>query len=364
MRPEQFIEAFVSLTVQAALLVAVAHGACAQARVAWIRCRLWTACYVLLLLLAGAGFLLPHWRAMPGGAYLNLQSLAAVGQWESRLGAWLFFAWLSGAVVSLLLLIAGLEATRRRLGRCRSITKDELWSDGSGERIACDVPDEIRFVTGASIDAPCCWHWHTPTIVLPAWFFELASEHRAFILRHELEHLRRGHFLQLVLERAVTTVFWFHPAMWWAARQAALAREFACDEAVVHERSRIVEYLRALLVVSERSITATRPSLLRFAGEPSILVRRTWRLLQLAQRPPERSRATGRAWTPAAQLIGAALLLAALWVPANVLSSPRASWTPWPTWTAGVLHDFGISVRDHEVYDRRTRVNEIMEDLN
>ena len=64
------------------------------------------------------------------------------------------------------------------------------------------------------------------------------------------------------------------------------------------------------------------------------------------------------------RLVGAAAVVSAVWVPANVLSSPRANWTPWPTWTAGVLHDVGIAVRDHELYDRRTRVHEILEDVN
>jgi len=161
-------------------------------------------------------------------------------------------------------------------------------------------------------------------------------------------------------------VFWFHPAVWWAARQAALSREFACDEAVAEDRAQIVEYLRALLFVSEQSgRAAVRASLLRFTGEASILVRRTWRLVRLAQCPPEAPRAalSGRLWWPGSQLCVSAVLLSALWIPANVLSSPRSAWTPWPTWTAEVLHDMGISVRDHEVFDRRTQVHEILEDL-
>jgi hypothetical protein len=367
MTPEQFIETVVSLTIQSALLVAVAYGACAHARPMLVRCRLWTACYVLLLLLAASGFLLPHFRPLPAGAFLNLTSLAAVGHWESRVGQWLFSAWLAGAAISLLLLIVGLYATQRRLNRCREVTRDELHVHPHDGDPMPDVPGNVRFVCGDSIEAPCCWHLHVPTIALPPWYFELSAQHREFILRHELEHLRLGHFLQLVLERMVTTLFWFHPAVLWGARQAALAREFACDEAVAADRTQIVEYLRALLIVSEQSArVAVRPSLLRFAGEASILMRRTWRLTQVAQQPQERLSAgcSRGSWRPLLRLYGAGVLVGAVWCPANVLSSPRANWSPWPRWTAVVLHDLGISVRDHEVYDRRTRVHEIREDLD
>jgi len=63
-----------------------------------------------------------------------------------------------------------------------------------------------------------------------------------------------GHPLQLFMERLVTSAFWFHPAIWWASRQSALAREYACDDAAVSRQQETVSYLKALLAVAERGL--------------------------------------------------------------------------------------------------------------
>ena len=36
-------------------------------------------------------------------------------------------------------------------------------------------------------------------------------------------------------------------------------------------------------------------------------------------------------------------------------------WSPWPKWTAGVLHDFGIHARDFEVQGSRDNLQELID---
>jgi hypothetical protein len=101
---------------------------------------------------------------------------------------------------------------------------------------------------------------------------------------------------------------------------------------------------------------------LHFASGSTILSRRTQRLMWLAQKSHELPAGYSAfdSWSQVA-LCAFGLALAAAWLPANVLASPRSNWSPWPAWTAAALHGAGITVRDHEVYDRRTRLQELQE---
>jgi len=178
-----------------------------------------------------------------------------------------------------------------------------------------------------------------------------------------MEHLRTGHPLQLFLQRVVEVIFWFHPMVWWASHQSALSREFACDRAAIDSSKDIASYLRTLLAIVERGAAqkGERPATLAFVRGKSVIAKRARRLVQLAQsnRPGDRQLASS--FTASISLVTAAVLIAFVWLPVNVSASPHGNWSPWPAWTAGVLHDFGISARDYEVYDHRFELRELLE---
>ncbi len=50
------------------------------------------------------------------------------------------------------------------------------------------------------------------------------------VLAHELAHVARGDVLVNTLRLVVRALFFFHPLVWWASRQARLEQEKACDE--------------------------------------------------------------------------------------------------------------------------------------
>jgi beta-lactamase regulating signal transducer with metallopeptidase domain len=73
-----------------------------------------------------------------------------------------------------------------------------------------------------------------PRVILPAELFRrLAPEAQEAILVHELAHVRRKDHLVRLLELFATTVFWWHPAAWWASRQLRGLEEQCCDAAVL-----------------------------------------------------------------------------------------------------------------------------------
>lgn len=363
MRPEQILEVAVSLSVQAFALILVTFVIGLLTRSADVRCRLWTVCFTLLLIIGVFGLMLPHWRPVRTAALLDRVDIIRIGRWEEQAGTAIGIIWLIGAVTSLLLLLGGLIANRLRLQACQPVSAPELDEAATADRRFATWRRPVQFFRGDLIATPSCWQTHTPTILLPRSFFWLDPVHRRFIVRHELEHLAGGHALQVVIGRLAAVLFWFHPAVWWASRHAALMREFACDEHCVRDRYEILDYLRGLLAIAEGVGTdVRRGSCLHFAWGTTVMSRRTERLLWLAQRPD-----TPSSWRSAADrcLWGALILLgltvSAVWLPANVLASPHSDWSPWPAWTATVLHDAGITVRDHEVYDRSTRVHELQE---
>ena len=73
-----------------------------------------------------------------------------------------------------------------------------------------------------------------PRVILPSELFaRLSSEAQATILAHELVHIRRRDYLVRLLELAATTVFWWHPVVWWAGRQLRDLEEQCCDGRVL-----------------------------------------------------------------------------------------------------------------------------------
>ncbi len=96
-----------------------------------------------------------------------------------------------------------------------------------------------------------------PCVILPSELFaRLSSGAQATILAHELAHIRRGDHLVRLLELAATTVFWWHPVVWWARWQLRELEEQCCD-------GRVLE----LLPHQPRTYAATLVDTLDFLSE-------------------------------------------------------------------------------------------------
>jgi len=364
MTPAQFLELAVSLSVQSALVIAATHWFARRVARGRTRCRLWAACFHVLLLLVLVALLLPHPRLVQPWAGIDRHTGAGLVRLQEHLGRGVFLAWLVGSLVALGLLVARSVQAARFLRTCTPIdpdvlSLDDLLVDQQRPRPAGRRP--VTLLSSRRSAGPFCWQFHRPYVVLPEFMVDFGPARLRPLLLHELEHLRSGHFLSLFVQRLVEAVFWFHPLVWWASYRSAVAREFACDDAAVGSRSDIAAYLRALLTVAEHDngLTDKIPTPLAFGGARSVIAERAQRLVSLA-----RSGAFGEDRRVAvvlafASVAATALLAACVWLPVDVLASPRASWSPWPTWTADVLHDFGIPVRDFERYDTRFELHEL-----
>ena len=371
MTATQFLELIASVSLQAVAVVAATYWIGRNTDNERTRCRLWTVCYSLLLLLVVNAAVLPHVRLLQPIRPLTRPLAAEIVSLELQLGAILFWGWILGAAGSLTLLVYRVLLAERFLRTCRAIEPDVISLAAATGKAADGLAPTIdhravKLVSTAVVAPPFCWQFHQPYIVIPDSLLTYEQDDLKYILRHELAHLRTGHPLQVFLQRLVEILFWFHPMVWWASREWSLAREFLCDDEAVESRSDIVRYLKTLLTIVEQTARGDRPmATLSFVRNRCEMAERSRRLVRIAQQEhraesPVTTRQTG--FATALLLVVEAVSIAFVWLPINVLASPASYWSPWPTWSAGVLNDFGVKARDFEVFDHRYALHELYDE--
>lgn len=355
MSPVQFLEILLSVSLQATIYVGLC--ACLSRWVSsdQIRSRLWTYCQFGLLGLVIIGCSLPHFRIVHNRELANPQAILDAFQQQVRIGQICLTIWTIGALISLLrVLISGVSMVRF-LKNLRPLAPDRLPLDGLDQDEKALL--KVQYFISNSLVSPFCWQFQQPVMVLPESTLQFPPDELRLILKHELAHLRADHPLHLFIQQLVQCIYWFHPAVYWAGKQTDVAREMMCDAAATESRQDIASYLRVLLKFSEIQPVAPAPGPL---GLGLIFQQKMSAVAQRARRLTERARKNSpclpqRRWMPACAflLVG---LVTSLWLPVNALSSPRSNWSACPRWTADILHDFGFSARDYEVYDGRLQI--------
>lgn len=344
------LETFVSLTVQVTLLIGVGAWFVRKQEFKASSDSCWATLHVCILALTCCAFFLPHLRLIK---WADLQPSAghplahAASSIVGRICGWL---WASGAVAIVAVCAGGIFRATKLV---QSADDDESVTQSLRKTVpeftSVARPVGIRILS--AVVSPFCWQMHSPVIVLPDIVRDFPAAEQAAIVRHELAHLRLQHPLHLFLQRLVEAIYWFHPLVWWASQQAAAAREFRCDQEAVNSRAEVADYLRSLLRLIESQVRAPGhlPAGLGFLGDSSLLSRRANMLADSL----DHSTKLARRWRASASLIFASALFSLVWLPVNPAASPRAEWSPWPSWSAQALNAGGVSVRDYEVDGHR-----------
>jgi hypothetical protein len=175
-----------------------------------------------------------------------------------------------------------------------------------------------------------------------------------------MEHLRTRHPLQLFMQQLVQVICWFHPAVWSASWRASLAREYVCDDAAAANGANSAAYLRTLLHIAEKCEGNNNASTFSFGRNRSEIVLRANRLVKLARELGTGAPRASLSRTAAtAIMITMTILMSQVWIPSDPLASSRSTYSPWPAWTAQVMHCFGCSLRDYEQFDWRVQPYEL-----
>lgn len=184
-----------------------------------------------------------------------------------RIGLALAAVWLLGFGVLLSCLSTGLVRSRRLMRGARE-PGDPEWKralEDARRELGIRQPVSLRLIPG--LRTPLSGGLFRGVILLPEEARRWSAERRELVLLHELVHLRRRDPLRLVLGRLALALYWFHPLVWLGLRGATLAREEACDEAVVALGHRPSSYAGHLLALAG-SDPAPAPAFSRFDRPP------------------------------------------------------------------------------------------------
>lgn len=353
-----FFELFVSLSVQVTIVVGATAWIATRRKLEGEAHRVWAACHFLILALVALAMLFPHLRLFSSNSIAFYTEQAKTASPGSEFRSLLFFFWAVGAAVGFFALLLGMIHAVRILRSSKPFIFSDSALAQSRSAMTWQVEKQngeaIRLVTSPRTTKAFCWQFHRPYIVLPDIMQTFPVEELRGVICHEKAHLEAGHPLHLFLQRIVEILFWFHPLVWWASRQAAWSREFHCDTSAVTTAQEAASYLRGLLRITEQRVGAGLglPAGLNFASGESMVQRRAkriasrdWRIL-----PVRRSFAVVMA-----PLLAAFAVSLGVWLPINMGASHRSVWSPWPQWSATALHELGVTVRDFEIDSHRLR---------
>lgn len=175
-------------------------------------------------------------------------------------------------------------------------------------QMGLDNPPKVRILRGA-LSPMLCGIGRGLTLILPAELSDrLSQESRATLIVHELGHyLRRDHWVR-ILEGIATSVFWWHPIVWFIRRQIEVVEEECVDARVVAEfPDRPRQYAEALLdtldFLCERRVIL--PPMASGLGSAPLLRRR---LKQIMSDEPTAEKTIGRKGAAALAIVTACTL--------------------------------------------------------
>jgi beta-lactamase regulating signal transducer with metallopeptidase domain len=160
---------------------------------------------------------LAPWLPPPGGAYARALALV----------------YAAGAGAVLLHLLLQRLRTRRFL-RSTTVVEDPEWQELLASCVSSiGVKASVRLLRSREQNVPLAVGTRRPAIVIPAIASTWEHDRRQAVLLHELAHVARHDCLTGVIVAVSCAMYWFHPAMWWVARQLRIERELACDDRVI-----------------------------------------------------------------------------------------------------------------------------------
>lgn len=270
----------------------------------------------------------------------------SIGTPREPVSAWLpraavaVAAW--GVVAGVLWLALGFWGVAR-LGRRAQVVRDPEWlatvSDAA-ERLELRRPVLLLRARGAIMPATGGLLW--PSVVIPASADQWPDERRHAVLAHELAHVKRFDTLTQALAQVACVLFWWHPAVWYAAKRLRVERERACDDLVLRAGTRASDYASHLLEIARthRGPRIAKTALVSMARPSQLESRLLWVLDGARARSVPSPRAT--LLTVAMALLIVVPLSALRAAPAS--SAPGAD--PAPSLFGAVLGD------EDEVHDQ------------
>jgi uncharacterized protein (TIGR03435 family) len=218
----------------------------------------------------------------------------------SMIPGWIACLWLIGVATLSIFTAAGwLRIQQLRKRGTEPASPDSLEALQSLQsRLRMTKP--VRLCTSAIAQVPTVIGWLRPCILIPITALTGLDEPQLrAILAHELAHIRRHDYLVNLLQNAIETLLFYHPAVWWVSRQIRQEREHCCDDLAVEVCGDVILYAAALTHLEQLRGSNSEPALAATGGDLLARIRR------LTGRRNDTSRITGSiaALTTAALII-------------------------------------------------------------
>ncbi len=120
----------------------------------------------------------------------------------------------------------------------------------------------VRFLQAdadSAVTVPVTWGVLRPMILLPRQSAGWSEDCLRAAVLHELAHIRRGDWPTQILARLACALYWWHPLVWGAARQARAESERAADDCVLSAGMTPADYAEHLVEVVRSLPLGARP---------------------------------------------------------------------------------------------------------
>jgi bla regulator protein BlaR1 len=160
--------------------------------------------------------------------------------------------WALCACVMALRMILGLLWIDRTAKQCdREHRQDQLRWEASLSRMAhrfgIERPVRLRIVD--SLSSPVTAGWWRPVVLVPASLLTgMPADLLEALLAHEMAHIKRHDYLINLLQNAIESLLFYHPAVWWISNRIRAERELIADDFAARQ---LGEPRRLALALSE-----------------------------------------------------------------------------------------------------------------
>ncbi len=190
--------------------------------------------------------------------------------------------WMMGVALLSIRLLAGWRIAGRFATRATAPARAELSAAFDLLARRLHVVRPVRLLESAAIHVPSALGFLRPVVLVPVSALTgLDPEQLQALLAHELAHVRRHDYLVNLLQSAVETLLFYHPAVWWVSGRVRRERENCCDDLAVAVTGDARAYAGALVRLEERRGAGQRENAaLVVAANGGDLFRRIARILR------------------------------------------------------------------------------------
>jgi beta-lactamase regulating signal transducer with metallopeptidase domain/protein involved in polysaccharide export with SLBB domain len=189
--------------------------------------------------------------------------------------AWVLGIWACGVVVCGVRLAGGWVVARRLTTRAVKPVADEIQAMATRVAARLSVTTPFRVLESTIAASPMMIGWLKPVVLLPtATLAGLSPSQLEALLAHEFAHMRRHDYLVNLLQSAIETLLFYHPAVWLVSRSVRESREQCCDDLTISVCDRLT-YVSALSSVA--ALRSASPALAASGGSLRYRVERLLR---------------------------------------------------------------------------------------